>query len=172
MHVDRSAIWNLPQLNISTEFLQVIIATSRASNSQHIGIALQVYQYPCDNMPRIRTENPELQALVKLQQIVAPLIARSISRDRKIVKSLKVLNSWESLTIEISQLFLYVSEEQALAEEDYRDFQEKLRNVLSLIDDWVDKDLLVTDKATESPSKAGEVSVNTFAVWWTVLLTR
>jgi hypothetical protein len=113
-------------------------------------------------MPQLDTENPVLQALVDLRQRVAPLIAKSVSHDRKAVTSLKVLNSWDNLTIEISQLFFYLKEGQDLSDKDYNDLRNELDTVLGLIDGWVDKDVLPTGRETETSEQAGEVSVDVF----------
>ncbi|KJZ70855.1 hypothetical protein HIM_09769 [Hirsutella minnesotensis 3608] len=107
-------------------------------------------------MPRLNIENREFQALVDLRQMVAPLIAKSVSRDRGTVTSLKVLNSWENLTIEISQLLLYLKEEQDLSEVDYGNFRNGLHDVLSLIDERVDP----TGQGTENSEQAGELDEN------------
>jgi hypothetical protein len=122
-------------------------------------------------MPRLNTGNREFQALVDLRQIVAPLIAKSVSRDRETVTSLRVLNSWENLTIEFNQLFLYLKEEQALSEENYEDFRNGLNNVMSLIDGRVDGDLLSTGTKPERSEKSGEVSLSTFTIRERILFT-
>ncbi|KAL1848858.1 hypothetical protein Daus18300_013470 [Diaporthe australafricana] len=101
-------------------------------------------------MSRLMIQSRELQALVDLQQIIGPLIAKSISRDSNTVSSLKVLNSWQNLSIEISQLLLFLKEEQNLSENDYNDFRSSLDNLLSLMDGLVDSDLPTAPGAASS----------------------
>jgi hypothetical protein len=113
-------------------------------------------------MPQLDTENLVLRALIDLRQTVAPLIAKSVSRDYKAATSLKVLNLWDNLTIELSQLFFYLKEGQDLSDKDYNDLRNELDTVLGLIDGWVDKDVLPAGRETETSEQADEVSFNVF----------
>lgn len=104
-------------------------------------------------MSRLMKQGRELQALADLQQTVGPFIKKSISRDSNTISSLKVLNSWQNLSIEISQLFFYLQEGQNLPEDDYNDFRGSLNNLLSLVDELVDKNV---PTAQDAASSAGD----------------
>lgn len=109
-------------------------------------------------MPELKTEHLELEALVNLRQKIVPLIAQAVSRDRAKVTSLKVLNSWDNVTLEGNQLFLYLKEGQLLSDGDHEDFRSSLMMILSLIENLIDEDPSSTGPKLGEAEKAGEVS--------------
>ncbi|OAL03888.1 hypothetical protein IQ06DRAFT_302808 [Phaeosphaeriaceae sp. SRC1lsM3a] len=108
-------------------------------------------------MPELKTEHLELEALVNLRQKIVPLIAQAVSRDRAKVTSLKVLNSWDNVTLEGNQLFLYLKEGQLLSDGDHEDFRSSLMMILSLIENLIDEDPSSTGPKLGEAEKAGEV---------------
>lgn len=114
-------------------------------------------------MSRHIIQNQERQTLYDLQQIFRPLIAKSISRDGATVSSLRVLNSWDIFEIEISQVLLYLKEDQYLSEDEHKDFQRNLHRLLSLMDKLVDEDVR-TARDTVSSGRDDQVSADKFVV--------
>jgi hypothetical protein len=115
-------------------------------------------------MPQLEPDGLELQTAAAIRQTVGPLIARCISRDRKLTSSLAVLNSWDSFKIELNQMLLYLKREQDLPEEDYDRFLGSLHLVLHLIEGLVDKDILPTDQGRDGLQSVDEVGTP-FYMW-------